>query len=293
MKFHSPVLLEEVITQLQVVPGNIYVDTTLGNGGHTIEILQKGAIVYGIDQDQKNLKITQQRIEELGLGKNFYPIHSNFNQLKKIVSKNIGTKIDGLLADLGLSQNQQTGQDRGFSFNDTTSLDMRLDPKKQKNTAENIINTYSYEELFDIFTKYGQEKFSKPLILKIIRERQQEPIKTGERLANIIRNYYTEHHIRSKIDPSTKIFMSLRIFVNNEFENLKELLQQSLEVIKPSGVACFISFHSGEDRIIKQFIRQQKMLNNISKVGPTVQPSFLETKQNPLSRSAILRSYTI
>lgn len=285
MDFHIPVLLTETISVLNVQPNKIYIDGTLGHGGHTLEILKKGGIVYGIDQDPKNLKIATNRIKEAGFSKNFHPIHGNFNQLKKIVTKNINQQIDGLIVDLGLSQNQQTAKDRGFSFNDETSLDMRLDPKNQKLTAEEIINTYDYNELFEIFSKYAQEIYSKPIALKIIRERQKTPIKTGTRLANIIRDFYKEHHLKSKIDPSTKIFLSLRIIVNNEFENLKKLLNQSLDVVTKGGNVCIISFHSGEDRIIKQFI---KNLPN-----QKFQPSFPEIKNNPLSRSATLRSYKI
>lgn len=285
MDFHIPVLLVEAIDLLNVQKNKIYVDGTLGHGGHTLEILKRGGIVYGIDQDPKNLEIASTRIKEAGLQKNFFPIHGNFNQLKIIVDKNIKQKIDGLIVDLGLSQNQQTGQNRGFSFNDENSLDMRLDPESQELTAESIINTYDYDELFEIFSKYAQEIYSKPIILKIIRERQKSPIKTGTRLANIIRDFYKEHHLRSKIDPSTKIFLSLRIVVNEEFENIKKLLNQSLEVVVKGGNVCIISFHSGEDRIIKQFIKDFP--------NKRVQPSFQETKNNPLSRSATLRSYKI
>jgi 16S rRNA (cytosine1402-N4)-methyltransferase len=292
MNYHVPVLLKEVINQLSVKPDNIYIDATLGHGGHTLEILQHGGTVYGLDQDPTNLKIATDRITELKLDDNFHPVNSNFNQLQKIVDKKIGQKVDGLLADLGLSQNQQTDQDRGFSFNDNLSIDMRLDPDTQTLTAENIINTYSFDDLYEIFTKFGQELYSKPLILKIIKERQKSPIKTGQRLADVIRNFYTDRHIRTKIDPSTKIFLSLRIAVNEENINLQKLLEQSLKVVKSGGIVCIISFHSGEDRIVKQFIKE-KSNQNIIIANKSIKPSFSEIKQNPLSRSAILRSYKI
>jgi 16S rRNA (cytosine1402-N4)-methyltransferase len=286
MEFHIPVLSSETINLLDVQKGKIYVDATLGHGGHTLKILEKGGIVYGIDQDPKNLEIAKSRIEEAGFSNQFFPIHNNFNQLENIVTKNIKQKIDGLIIDLGLSQNQQTDQNRGFSFNDKTSLDMRLDPENQDLTAENIINTYDYDELYQLFSKYAQEIYSKPIVLRIIKERQKSPIKTATRLANIIRDYYKEKHIRSKIDPSTKIFMSLRIAVNNEFDNLKKILNQSLNVVKKNGNICIITFHSGEDRIVKQFIK------NFSNQKP-IKASFEEIKNNPLSRSATLRSYRI
>lgn len=290
MEFHTPVLLKETIESLCVLPGKTYIDTTLGHGGHTLEILKLGGKVYGFDQDPENLKIATKRISDLGLNKNFYPIHSNFNQIKLIWQNQIKHKIDGLIADLGLSQNQQTAENRGFSFNDSQSIDMRLDPNSQEISAEEIINTYSFDDLYQIFTKYSQELYSKPLILKIIRERQKTPITSGQRLASIIKNYYQEHHLNSRINPATKIFMSLRIAVNDEFKNLSELLHQSLSIIKPEGTATIITFHSGEDRIVKNFISEHK--TQITTTKP-IKPSFIEIKNNPLSRSSILRSYKI
>ncbi|MFA6185143.1 MAG: 16S rRNA (cytosine(1402)-N(4))-methyltransferase RsmH [Candidatus Shapirobacteria bacterium] len=293
MEFHTPVLLSETIDLLDVQKNKIYIDGTLGHGGHTLEILKKGGIVYGIDQDPKNLEIAINRIKEAGFEKQFFPIHNNFNQLENIINKKIKQKIDGIVIDLGISQNQQTDQDRGFSFNDENSLDMRLDPENQELTAEEIINTYNYDELFEIFSKYAQEVYSKPLILKIIRERQKSPIKTATRLANIIRDFYKERHLKSKIDPSTKIFLSLRIVVNDEFNNLKNILIQSLKIVASNGNVCIISFNSGEDRIVKQFIRKYADQKTIIENKKSIKTSFQEIKKNPLSRSATLRSYRI
>lgn len=293
MDYHFPVLAKECLDLLDPKPNQVFIDGTLGNGGHTLQILKTGATVYGIDQDPKNIEIALSRIKDEKLDKNFFPINSNFNKLEKIIENKIKQKVDGLILDLGLSINQQKSQNRGFSFKDETSLDMRLDPKTQENTAENIINTYSFDELYEIFTKYAQEKLSKPLILKIIRERQRSPIKTATRLTEIIKKYYQEHNLKSKIDPSTKIFMALRIAVNDEFANLKSVLKQSLKIVKSNGVVCIISFHSGEDRIIKQFINENISKKLIVSNSKAIKPSFSEIKTNPLSRSAILRSYKI
>ena len=289
MDFHIPVLSTETIDLLNVQKDKIYVDGTLGHGGHTLEILKRGGIVYGIDQDPQNLKVATNRIKEAGFESNFVPIHNNFNELENIVNNHIKQKIDGLIIDLGLSQNQQTGRGRGFSFNDESSLDMRLDSEKQEITAESIINTYDYEELFEIFSKYAQEVYTKPIVLKIISERQKSPIKTATRLANIIRDFYKDRHLKSKIDPSTKIFMALRIVVNDEFENLKKLLVQSLKVVKKNSKVCIITFHSGEDRIVKLFLNQ----NPLCQAQKPIKATFSEIKKNPLSRSATLRSYRI
>lgn len=288
MLYHTPVLVDETIQFFDPKPGQIYIDTTLGNGGHTIEILKIGAKVFGIDQDPLNLKIAATRISEANLGDKFIPIHGNFNDLENIFSKTIQTPPDGILFDLGLSQNQQLSQNRGFSFNDDLSLDMRLDPQNQEITAEYIINTYSFDELYEIFTKYAQEIYSKPLIIKIIKARQKKPIKNGSQLAKIIRDYYREKHNQSRIDPSTKIFMALRIAVNDEFSNLKSALIQAVNISKPQTAICVITFHSGEDRIVKQFIKK-----NFPNAPKPIMPTQEEITKNPLSRSAILRSFRI
>jgi 16S rRNA (cytosine1402-N4)-methyltransferase len=294
MDYHFSVLSDETINLLDVTPNQIYIDATLGNGGHTLEILKKGGIVYGIDLDVNNLKLATERINQEGFKDNFIPVHSNFVNIKNIYKNTIKNKVNGIIFDLGLSRNQQKSQKRGFSFDDTESLDMRLDPKLQTLTAEEIINTAPFEELYEIFSKYGQEIYTKPLILRIIRERQKSPIKTGKRLADIVREYYQKHHFKSKIDPSTKIFLSLRIAVNDEFENLKKALLDTLDIVEPNGKVCVISFHSGEDRIAKQFIKEQERNNKITGLtSKGIQPKFEEIKINPLSRSAILRSFKI
>ncbi|MFZ2153247.1 MAG: 16S rRNA (cytosine(1402)-N(4))-methyltransferase RsmH [Microgenomates group bacterium] len=292
MEYHVPVLLHEAINLLDIKHGQIYLDCTLGNGGHTQEILKRGGIVYGIDNDPHNLEIAIDRIKTSGLSTNFHPIKDNFGNLLEIINKNHLTKIAGVLIDLGLSSNQQKSSQRGFSFNDELSLDMRLDPQTQTLTAEEIINTYSYDQLYEIFTKLAQETQSKPLIIRIISARQKEPIRSGHKLSQIVRDYYQSRHIHPKTDPSTKIFMALRIYVNSEFENLKKILLDSLELTGTQVV--IISFHSGEDRIVKNFIRVNTQSHLIDNLTPkAITPTLSEIHQNNLSRSAVLRSYKI
>lgn len=288
MIYHSPVLLTETIKILEVAAGKVYIDATLGNGGHTIEILKNGGIVYGFDQDPSNLEIAVNRINELGLQNNFHPVNKNFNQIGNYIKEN-KLKVNGVLLDLGLSSNQQKSTNRGFSFNDNESLDMRLDPSSQDLTAEEIINTFSAADLYEIFSKIGQEPLSQPLIRRIITSRQHQPIKTGQQLSQIIKDYYQERHIRTPIDPSTKIFMSLRIVVNQEYDNLKAILDESMEFTKDCIVA-FITFHSGEDRLVKLFIKNHPVKDLTTK---PIRPGHAEIKANPLSRSATLRSYRI
>jgi len=290
--YHQPVLLTETLKLLDPKKGQVILDCTLGNGGHTLEILKSGAQVYGLDADPQNLKLATDRIEKEGFKDSFHPILGNFKDLGSIIDTHLPQTPDAILADLGLSQNQQVSQDRGFSFNDQSSIDMRLNPNQEdQESAENLINTADYQTLYDIFTKLAQEKFSKPLILRIIRQRQKEPIKSAKRLADIIRDYYQTKGIKTKIDPSTKIFLALKIYINQEFENLRSFLAQSLK-LKPSTKIIIISFHSGEDRIVKQFIKAHPdKIESLSKKA--ILPSFNETKTNPLSRSAILRAYQV
>lgn len=294
MDYHVPVLLCAVVDLLQPAPGKVIIDATLGHGGHSLALLEEGATVYGIDQDPLNLRIAQKRIAATPFKDNFTAIHDNFVRLTDIIKNKVKKPIDCILLDLGLSSSQQTASGRGFSFNDPDSLDMRLDPKHQEVTAENIINTASFDQLFRIFSRLAQERYSKPLILRIIRERQKKPIKTASRLANIVRGYYREHHISTRIDPSTKIFLALRITVNEETDHLRSVLDQTLALPNSKPVVAVISFHSTEDRIVKKFIQSQTRSNRIANLTPKpILPSGDEIRQNPLSRSAVLRSYKI
>lgn len=283
MIFHIPVLLEEVVAELNPAPGKVYIDATLGHGGHTLALLAAGATVYGIDADKSNLKTATDRIDN----QNFHPIHGNFNNIINIWKKSINIPVDGLLLDLGLSSNQQSQPGRGFSFNDNLSIDMRLDQENQEISAESIINTYDEQQLYLLFSKVAQEPFSLPLAQRIIQARQKSPIKTGQQLAQIIRDYYTFKHTSSHTDPATRIFMALRIEANEEFENLNKILIDSQEVVKKDGVIAIISFHSGEDRIVKNFIKKNCFRAN------RYLPSKSELSSNHLSRSAVLRTYTV
>jgi len=287
MKYHLPVLATELINLLDPKAGQIFLDVTLGHGGHSIEILKKGGIVYGLDADPNNLKTASDRIKDLNLSKNFHPISGNFSRLLSIWKKEINIPLDGLIADLGLSVNQQSGSGRGFSFNDPDSLDMRLNPKTQKLTAENIVNTWDKTKLYQLFAKYSQEKLSKPLSFEIVKHRQIQPIKSAQALSQIIYNYYQKKHYSTYHHPATKIFLALRIAVNHEFDNLKKLLLASQKIVAPGGNIGIISFHSGEDRLVKTFVQK----NNYD--SQKILPGYFEIKKNPLSRSAILRFYKI
>jgi 16S rRNA (cytosine1402-N4)-methyltransferase len=294
MDYHLPVLLHESIALLAPDSQKVFLDATLGHGGHTLALLENGAKVYGLDQDPQNLKIASTRINQAGFASSFTPIHGNFSNISSIWRQFNYPQVNGIIFDLGLSQNQITAQKRGFSFQDTQSLDMRLDPDQSDLTAEYITNTYSHQQLFDIFTKFAQEKYATPLILRLIRRRQKSPFKSAAEIAQVIKDYYQEHHLQSHLHPATKILMALRIVVNNEFVHLREGLLQTFDITHPGSHVAIITFHSGEDRIVKNFIRQAASQNKIDNLTPkAIAPQFDEVKRNPLSRSALLRVYRI
>ncbi|HPJ17043.1 MAG TPA: 16S rRNA (cytosine(1402)-N(4))-methyltransferase RsmH [Candidatus Woesebacteria bacterium] len=286
MNYHYPVLLSEVIDFFQPQKDQVFIDATLGNGGHTLELLKHGSIVWGIDTNQQNLETATQRISESNLSTKFHPLLSNFNQLENISSQ-INQPINGILFDLGLSTNQILNYNLGFSFKDDL-LDMRLNPNTSL-TAQEIVNTYDQSQLVELFSYYSQELLSVQIAKDIIHQRQQKPITSASRLAEIIKNTYQNNHRRSEIHPATKVFMALRIEVNQEYQNLKQALISTLK-LQPLTKIAIITFHSGEDRIVKNFINQSKVKNLLIK---PIKPSFSEIKINPPSRSAILRGYEI
>ena len=290
--FHTPVLAKEVIDFLKPQSDKTYIDATLGNGGHTIKLLQAGATVYGIDLDPKNLAKATKRIKSVGLSKNFIGINDNFSNIKNIHKKTIKKPVDGILFDLGLSQNQQKSTNRGFSFNDDLSLDMRINPNTQAITADHIVNTYSQQQLFEIFSKYSQDKFSQPISHLIVNTRKNHPIHTAKKLSDLIQDYYKSRSFQGRLHPATKIFLSLKIAVNSELTNLSLALNDSLNLIKKDAYILIITFHSTEDRLVKNFIRNCQKDNTI-KNSIKIKPTFTEIKANPLSRSALLRAFQI
>jgi len=290
--YHIPVLLHQVTDLFQPDQAKSYIDATLGNAGHTIELLSRGATVFGIELDPTNLKLATTRIKQNNLDKNFIGINDNFKNMAIIYQKHIKKPVDGILFDLGLSRGQQTSSNRGFSFDDQTSLDMRINPKTQTLTASQIVNTYSQGQLFELFSKYGQEKYSQAIANSIINTRKKQSIYTAKKLANLVKDVYRSHHYQSRIHPATKIFLALKIAVNNELKNLSQALTDSLTITKPKASMAIITFHSTEDRLVKNFIKTQLHLGTIQHATKT-KPSYSEIKANPLSRSALLRTFQI
>lgn len=288
MDFHQPVLLNHIVNIFLPETGKHFIDATLGNGGHTIALLQKGATVTGLDQDPSNLKIAITRINTLKLSKNFTPVNINFSDLTNIIS-NSKNPINGVLFDLGLSLNQLKSNNRGFSFNDRDSLDMRLNQKQQELTAEYIINTYDESELFLIFSIYAQESYSKDIASLIVKHRHHHPFKNSADLSTLIKTFYLSKKISTRLHPATKILMALRIATNHEYENLTKALTACLSL--PNAIIAIISFHSGEDRLVKNFIRSHH--DQICQIQKPIKPDLNEQNNNPLSRSALLRVFKI
>ena len=284
---HIPVLLNEVIEYLNVCEGKTYVDCTLGFGGHSIEILKKlngKGILIGIEQDELAFKKAKEKLEELNL-KNYYLFNCNFIQLKDILkSLNISKITGGIFLDLGVNSLQLDTKESGFSFRKDGPLDMRMD-KNQALTAYDVINKYPQDKLSNIIYNYGEERYARKIAELIVRRRQ---IKTTIELANIILKCYPKQKW-FKTHPATKTFQAIRIEVNNELENLEKFLCFTGELLLPTSRLTVISFHSLEDRIVKNFFKSRRDEFKILTKKPIVS-SISENRYNPRSRSAKLRA---
>ncbi|MFA5062096.1 MAG: 16S rRNA (cytosine(1402)-N(4))-methyltransferase RsmH [Patescibacteria group bacterium] len=297
MSRHVPVLLKEAIEALALKPGANIVDCTLGDAGHSEAILERigpNGRLLGIDAD----------IEAVLRAKRFLYswqerailIRDNFTNLKKIAEENKFFEVNGILMDLGWSTPQFEERGRGLSFNlPDEPLDMRYEIKQNGSlTAAEILNTYSQVDLNKIFKLYGEEKFSAEIAQAIKEKRKQVPFeKVGQLVETILEVYRQELHTDKDvprigdIHPATKIFQALRIEVNHELENLKNTLPQAIEILAPGGRLAVISFHSLEDRIVKQYFAGAKTAKLINK--KPIAPTSEEVKNNPKSRSAKLR----
>jgi len=247
---HKPVLLQECIEGLNIKKDGIYVDGTLGGAGHSIEILKKLSLkgkLIGIDRDEEALIAAKQKLKDY---KNVTYIHGNHDNIKELL-QNIGIeKVDGILLDLGVSSYQLDEKTRGFSYMLNNELDMRMD-KTQELTAKTVINQYPEEKLAKIIEEYGEEKFAKKIASNIVKERQKSPIETTMQLVEIIKKSIPLSKQKDG-HPAKRTFQAIRIEVNNEIEPLKETVKQCIELLKEEGRLCIITFHSLEDRAVKQ-----------------------------------------
>ncbi len=296
---HIPVLKKEVIEYLNPKPNENFIDCTVGEGGHTAAILKENkpeGRVLGIEADTEIYQNLKRRVAEFS--KRLILINDSYTSLKAIVEKYNFGPVGGILFDLGMSSWHLEESKRGFSFLRDEPLDMRYEIKSQKYlTAERIVNEYSEEEIGKILKEYGEERFARRISKEIVKARKIRPIKTTFDLTGIINRAIPRGYHSRKINPATRTFQALRIAVNDELENLKEGLSQSLEVLEAGGRLIVISFHSLEDRIVKRFFKE-----NSSTISPQdsssleiltkkpITPSEIETKINPRSRSAKLRA---
>ena len=323
---HVPVMLEEVLEYLQPEPGGHYVDGTLGGGGHTAAILERSAPngrVLGIDTDQQALERVRERFPALVKDGQLVLVHGNFAELARIVDEAGFVSVQGILLDLGFSSDQMESAERGFAFNAEGPLDMRLD-QSQEVTAADLVNTLSEQELADIFWRYGEEKRSRQIARRLVREREKGVIRTTAQLATLAAAGVPYKY--GAIHPATRAFQALRIAVNRELEQLEAVLPQALDVLtasakragssesgrsgeKRAGRMVIISFHSLEDRLVKEFMRREakdcicppgtpicvcghKARLRILTRKPVV-PTAQEVMANPRARSAKLRAAEI
>lgn len=290
--FHQSVLTKEIIEFLNPKGKDNFIDCTTGNGGHALALLEKTepeGRVLGLDLDKKALEVTKKRVAEAGFLDRLILVEDNFANLKKIVESYKFQPVSGIILDLGLSSAQLADEERGFSFKSHGQLDMRFG--RTKLTAYEIVNSWSKDELAEIFANYGEEPQAKKIAELIVEKRKKSPFNSAYDLANLILKvkYYSK---RKKIHPATKVFQALRIAVNEELVNLEKVLPQAVEILAPGGRLAVISFHSLEDRIIKNFFRvearsEKPAIRLINK--KVIKPSYLEIKENPRARSAKLR----
>ena len=306
---HIPVLCDKVVDFLKPKSDGVYIDGTVGLGGHSAAILETSAPsgrVIGIDLDVKGLSVAESRLH--AFGKRCSLINGNFAEMDVLLEKHSVHAVDGILLDLGVSSLQLDTPHRGFSFNHTGPLDMRMNgldcAEQPALTALKVVNDSPLDVLADIFRRYGEERYAKRIAGRVVQARQQEPITTTTQFAEIVKQAVPQKP--SKIHPATRVFQALRIHVNAELENLASGLDAAISLLKPGGCLCVITFHSLEDRIVKRCFQtcaktcicppktpmcicEHKPSLEILTKRPVL-PSVPEIQNNPRARSAKLRA---
>ena len=299
-------MLDEVVESLNCSPGKIMADCTLGGAGHASAICSRifpGGLFIGIDQDPAAIEHAKDKLKSFGPDVKLFC--DNFSNLATILSGLGVAAADGIVVDLGLSLHQITGSGRGFSFNRDEPLDMRMDPSSET-TAEELVNRMPKKELEQLFRTYGEERWSRAISERIVRERRREPIRTSARLAKIVAAVAAgKQKGRWQIHPATRVFMALRIAVNRELERLESFLEEVEALLAPGGRLSIISFHSLEDRLVKHRLKAyargctcppeapvcvcggRPVFHLLTKKG--LKPTAEEVARNPMARSARLR----
>lgn len=285
---HIPVLLHEAVDALKVEPGKRYIDATLGGGGHTEEIIKRGGVVLGIDQDEDALEYVSQRLKSFINEKKLVLRKGNFEDIQKLAHDNGFENVDGVLFDLGVSSYQLDNSGRGFSIKNDEELDMRMN-KESELSAFDVVNTYPESVLIDIFYRYGEEHNAKGIAQAIVDTRKKEKIRTTKELSGLIERL---PHKSEEIHPATRVFQAIRIEVNGELNAVKQGVYDSLPLLAPGGRVAVISFHSLEDRIVKQLfekVRREGVGETITK-KPLI-ATYEENVRNRRSRSAKMRIF--
>ena len=258
---HISVLLYETVDGLNVKPDGIYVDATLGGGGHAYEVCSRlgsqGRLI-GIDQDADAIRAAGKRLE--CFGEKVTIVRSNYCNMKSKLQELGIDKVDGIVLDLGVSSYQLDTAERGFSYRVDAPLDMRMD-RRQEKTARDIVNTYSEMELFRIIRDYGEDKFAKNIAKHIVMEREKAPIETTGQLCEIIRHAIPMKFQKNTGHPAKRTFQAIRIELNRELEVLRDTLDEMIELLNDNGRICIITFHSLEDRIVKEYLRRMRILD--------------------------------
>lgn len=270
MAEHIPVLLNETIQGLNINPSGTYVDLTVGRGGHSSEILArlKDGRLICVDQDEEAIVASTARLSKIS--NRFEMVRANFSELETILA-NLGIKeVDGILMDLGVSSPQFDKGERGFSYKEDARLDMRMD-QRQELTAYQIINNYALEDLTKIFQIYGEEKYSYSIAKNIIKAREAKPIETTLELVEIIKRSKPMKELKKVGHPAKQVFQALRIAVNDELNVLEKALTAALKHLKPGGRLAVITFHSGEDRIVKNYFKEAAISEGNRIDGPMLE----------------------
>ena len=300
---HISVLLKESIDGLNLKEDGIYVDCTLGYAGHSSEILKRirRGCLFAFDQDSEAIDYSDKKLSEIG--SNYVIINTNFVNIKEELLKRDVNAVDGILFDLGVSSPQLDESNRGFSYHNDAKLDMRMN-QKQELSAHVVVNTYSEDELTDIFFKYGEEKYSRSIARNIVKYRENKEIETTLELVEIIKSSMPEKAKRDK-HPARKVFQAIRIEVNNELGVLDKAIRDSLSLLKVGGRLAVITFHSLEDRMVKNIFKEVTEVDSKVKGLPNIPDTYLpdfklvnhkaivpndeEIEKNNRSRSSKLR----
>ena len=301
---HISVLLQESIDSLEIKEDGIYVDCTLGYAGHSSEILKriKGGHLYAFDQDKIAIAAADSKLKTIGT--NYTIIKSNFVNMKERLLELGVDKVDGILFDLGVSSPQLDEDERGFSYHKDARLDMRMD-QDSNFSAWDVVNTYSEEELTKILFTYGEERYARSIAKTIVKKRKEKSINTTFELVDVIKSSVPEKYMRDK-HPARRTFQAIRIEVNHELEILESSMRDSLSMLKVGGILSVITFHSLEDRIVKNVFKEVTSIDPVVKGMPNIpesylpdfelvnnkaiQPSNEELEENNRSRSSKLRS---